>query len=183
MNYLLFPLGNAGQKFEQTRHNAGRFVYEKLKSFLDKNLQAEIEVFLPSCFMNESGKYLKEKIKNTNFKLENLIVLYDDKDLPLGEIRLAFDRGDGGHNGLKSIIQEIGSKNFWRIRLGIAPFGTGKGDLIPPHGPLVEKYVLARMTEDEEKILESESYLKRVSNFLEKVTLDPARVRKYDRHS
>jgi len=169
MNYLLFPLGNVGDKFEKTRHNAGRFVYQELKNILNENLKEKIEVFLPNCFMNDSGKYLKDKIKHTNFRPENIIVLYDDKDLPIGEIRLSFDSGDGGHNGIKSIIQEIGTKNFWRLRLGIAPFGTGKGNLIPPHGQVVQKYVLSDMTKYEKDILNNDLYLKKVSSFLEKI--------------
>lgn len=172
MKYLVFPLGNKGEKYEKTRHNAGKFVFglaknnPEIKNFLERG---ELSMFNPDCFMNESGIYLKEYLKNKNFDLENLIVIYDDKDLEIGDVRRAKDRGDGGHNGLKDIIENLGTKNFHRIRIGIAPKGTGKNDLIPPHGEIVQKYVLGKMTEEEIEILKSERLLERVTIFIEDI--------------
>jgi PTH1 family peptidyl-tRNA hydrolase len=162
MKYILFPLGNVGDKYENTRHNAGRFVYEKVKSKLEKNL----EVFIPKCFMNESGIYLKKEIRNKNIKTENIIVIYDDKDLEIGDVRVAINRGDGGHNGIKNIIHELGTKNFYRIRIGIAPKGTGSDGIIPPHGDLVQKYVLSNFTDYEKSILSDEKYLDKVCDMI-----------------
>ncbi len=171
MKFLLFPLGNFGEKYEYTRHNAGRFLFNKLKEnkllseFLN-NKENNLEVFIPDTFMNESGESLRNYIKNKNIKKENIIVIYDDKDLEIGEIRLAKDRGDGGHNGIKSIIENIGTKDFYRIRVGIAPIGTGKDGLIPPHGDIVQKYVLGNLTEEEKNILSSDQVLQKVSDFI-----------------
>ncbi len=174
MKFLLFPLGNFGEKYEHTRHNAGRFVYNKLKEkkllseFLD-NKENILEVFVPKTFMNESGESLKDYIKNKNIEKENVIIIYDDKDLEIGDIRIAKDRGDGGHNGIKSIIESLGTKDFFRIRIGIAPTGTGKDGLIPPHGDIVQKYVLGNLTEEEKNILSSEEVLNKVTNFIFKI--------------
>jgi PTH1 family peptidyl-tRNA hydrolase len=172
MKYTIFPLGNPGEKYEKTRHNTGRFVFSLAKKEKGiKNLLegGRIEIFTPDCFMNESGKYLKEYLKNKNIPKENIIVIYDDKDLEIGEIRKAKDRGDGGHNGLKNIIENLGTKDFYRIRIGIAPKGTGKNDLVPPHGEVVQKYVLGKMTKEEIEILSSEKILERVSIFIEEI--------------
>ena len=170
MKFLLFPLGNFGEKYEYTRHNAGRFVYNKLK---EKNLLSEfqnsLEVFIPRTFMNESGESLRDYLRNKNIQKENVIIVYDDKDLEIGDIRIAKDRGDGGHNGIKNIIETMGTKDFYRIRVGIAPAGTGKNGLIPPHGDIVQKYVLANFTEEEKNILSSAEALTKVVNFIFKV--------------
>ena len=91
MKYILFPLGNVGDKYENTRHNAGRFVYEKVKSKLENGFKNNLEVFIPKCFMNESGIYLKKEIRNKNIKTENIIVIYDDKDLEIGDVRVAIN--------------------------------------------------------------------------------------------
>ena len=170
MKFLLFPLGNFGEKYEYTRHNAGRFVYNKLT---EKNLLSEfqnfLEVFIPHTFMNESGESLRDYLKNKNLKKENVIIIYDDKDLEIGDIRIARDRGDGGHNGIKNIIETMGTKDFYRIRVGIAPVGTGKDGLIPPHGDIVQKYVLGNFTQEEKNILSSSEVLTKVSDFIFKI--------------
>lgn len=169
MKFLLFPLGNFGEKYEYTRHNAARFVLNKLK---EENLLKEfpdIEIFIPNTFMNESGESLKKFLKNKNLNTENIIIMYDDKDLEIGDIRIAKDRGDGGHNGLKNIIENLATTNFYRIRIGIAPIGTGKNGLIPPHGDIVQKYVLGNFTEEEKNILSSKEVLQKVSDFIFKI--------------
>lgn len=168
MKYLLFPLGNFGDKYEYTRHNAGRFVFEKISnsSIFDDFLKDNLEVFIPKCYMNESGKYLKKFLKNKPFEKENIIIIYDDKDLEIGDIRLSIDRGHGGHNGLKDIIENLNAKDFWRIRVGIAPKGTGKEGLIPPHGDVVQEYVLGNLSKGEKDTLSQDETLKKVILFL-----------------
>ncbi|MBP9766063.1 MAG: aminoacyl-tRNA hydrolase [Candidatus Pacebacteria bacterium] len=175
MNFLLFPLGNFGDKYKYTRHNAGRFVFDKLKEnkfldeFLIKEKDFKLDIFIPNTFMNESGQSLKEFIKNRNIKTENIIIIYDDKDLEIGDIRLVKDRGDGGHNGIKSIIESLCTKNFYRIRVGIAPAGTGKDGIAPPHGEIVQKYVLGNLSEEEKNILSNKEVLEKASNFIFKI--------------
>ncbi len=175
MKYLLFPLGNSGKKYELTRHNAGRLVFEYLKKDIEFNnllKDFDINIFIPDTFMNESGKALKDFLKNKNFAKENsknIIVMYDDKDLPIGDVRLSINKNDGGHNGLKDIIEKLNSKEFYRLRIGIAPKGTGKDGLIPPHGDVVQRYVLGNTREDEREILKSEKVLERIKIFLKEI--------------
>ena len=170
MKYILFPLGNHGEKYRSTRHNAGRFVVSKLQkeNLLDEfysDNRNDIEIFVPECYMNESGKYLKKYLQNKNIENKNIIVIYDDKDIEIGEVKVAINRGDGGHNGIKNIIEFLGDKDFWRIRVGIAPIGTGKDNIIPPHGDIVQKYVLGAFSQDEKDILSSKEYLNKIVNF------------------
>ena len=102
-------------------------------------------------------------------KRSHVVIIYDDKDLEIGDIRIARDRGDGGHNGIKNIIETMGTKDFYRIRVGIAPVGTGKDGLIPPHGDIVQKYVLGNFTQEEKNILSSSEVLTKVSDFIFKI--------------
>lgn len=140
--YTLVPLGNPGKQYERTRHNAGRIVCEQIK--LSEN---RIEVFIPKTFMNESGLAVYEYLKYHNDR--ELVVIYDDKDLPLGTIRISYDRGDGGHNGVKSIIESLGTTAFIRLRIGIGPKGMLEDPTSAPHGDEVQKYVLSNFTDEE----------------------------------
>lgn len=172
MKYLLFPLGNPGKKYELTRHNVGRLVLGYLKKDTEFNnilKDYDIDIFIPDTFMNESGKSVKDFLKNKNLPKENIIIMYDDKDLPIGDVRLSINKNDGGHNGLKDIIEKLNSKEFYRLRIGIAPKGTGKDGLIPPHGDVVQRYVLGNTREDEREILKSEKVLDRIKIFLKEI--------------
>ena len=146
MIYTLVPLGNPGKQYERTRHNAGRLICEQIK--LDEK---NVEVFIPKTFMNESGSAVYEYLKYHNDR--EIIVIYDDKDLPLGAIRISYDRGDGGHNGLKSIIQTLGTGAFIRIRIGVGPKEMIEDMSATPHGEDVQKYVLDDFSEEEMKEL------------------------------
>lgn len=138
--YLIVGLGNPGKTYERTRHNVGFIIldnlHEKLTEYgiskweLSKKFNAEIcgatinnqKIVLvkPMTFMNESG--IAVQLLSHFYKLtpQDIIVVHDDKDLPLGEIKIQTDRGDAGHNGIKSIIEHLGTKNFQRVRVGIA---------------------------------------------------------------
>ncbi len=175
MKYLIYALGNPGEKYSLTRHNAGRILINYLlednafSKFLKDN---QIEVFISKNeFMNDSGKTLKKFIKNKNFDLENLIVMYDDKDFPIGKVRLSNNKSAGGHNGLKDIIDSFGSKDFYRLRIGIAKEGTGVGGVIPPHGKVVRDYVLKNFTKGELKILESKEMKEKILFYLKDIIL------------
>lgn len=127
-------LGNPGKKYEGTRHNIGFMVIDELarrhQFTLDKSkfkndyaiqfIQGEKAMFVkPKSFMNLSGEAVRPLIDYYNIELENIIVLYDDLDLPTGKIRLRKQGGHGGHNGIRSLITHLGTKQFKRIRLGI----------------------------------------------------------------
>ena len=132
---LIVGLGNPEQKYLPTRHNVGFWVLDSLaqelskKFTLSKKYESELfeheyetklfHMMKPLSYINNSGKPIKKFIKNKDINPENILIIYDDLDLDVGIIRLKLDGGSGGHNGLNSIIEQIGSKNFWRLRVGI----------------------------------------------------------------
>jgi PTH1 family peptidyl-tRNA hydrolase len=112
-----------------------------------------VELLVPDTFMNESGRAVAEYFRYHEGR--ELIVMYDDKDLPLGKIRISHDRGDGGHNGVKSVIESLGTREFIRVRIGIAPADVDGKEIKPPHGEDVQEYVLGKFRpEEEEKLRE-----------------------------
>lgn len=140
MKYLIVGLGNIGEEYSDTRHNIGFAVADQLaeqgKSTFSPGRYGDMAktkyrartllVLKPSTYMNLSGKAIKYWMTKENIPIENLIVVVDDLALPLGTIRLKAKGGDGGHNGLISIITELGSANFARLRIGIgADFARG----------------------------------------------------------
>ncbi len=154
----IIGLGNPGEKYKTTRHNVGRIILniwqreEKLPSFKkNTNLNALTTkgdgfiLALPETFMNSSGKSVKKIIKKT----ENLWVIHDDIDLPLGTIRISKDKGSAGHNGVKSIIEEIKTKDFVRFRVGIKPLSH----IVSSEN--LANFVLKKFTKQELKSLEN----------------------------
>ena len=132
---LIVGLGNPGNEYEQTRHNAGfwfvdaiaRQYYASFKS--EKKFHGDVarisvngqEVWLlkPDTFMNRSGQAIQALANFYKIKLENILVAHDELDLDPGVARLKKDGGHGGHNGLRDTIEKMGGKNFFRLRLGI----------------------------------------------------------------
>ena len=158
--YYLFGLKNPGKDFEQTAHNIvgemmemfwhdnhgffqNRHEDKKRKRELAKGRLAETELvaIFSNSFMNNSGTCLSDVEQNDK---EQVMVIYDDIDLPFGEVKVSFNRGDGGHNGVKNIIKVLDTKQFIRIRVGVAPtdwFGNPK----KPKGKLaVSNYLTKR---------------------------------------
>lgn len=134
--YLIVGLGNPGEKYEISRHNAGFIVLQELSTnymlpIVHKEHKAKVGVGMiyghrsvlaqPQTFMNLSGESVKELMEAYKIPAERLIVVYDDVDLPLGRLRVRESGGAGGHNGMKSIIESIGTENFMRIRIGVGP--------------------------------------------------------------
>jgi len=149
MMYTLIPLGNPGDKYARTRHNVARVLLAMIKDDVMKI--PSLEIMIPSTFMNESGNSVREYLRYHEDR--EIIVMYDDKDLRYGSFRISHDRGDGGHNGLKSIIEALGKKDFVRIRIGIAPPDVDGKDVKAPHGEAVQGYVLGAIKEEEEVML------------------------------
>jgi PTH1 family peptidyl-tRNA hydrolase len=132
---LIVGLGNPEQKYMPTRHNVVFWVADSLSKKLSRDFtfhkkyesdlfEYEFESRLfhfmkPLSYINNSGVPIKKFIKNKNIEAENILIIYDDLDLAVGKVRLKQGGGSGGHNGLNSIIEQIGSKNFWRLRIGI----------------------------------------------------------------
>lgn len=164
---LIVGLGNPGEKYKHTRHNVGFMVLDKIQTLdndnirsfgVDHKFQSQVTQFgkdgekmilvKPETYMNLSGEAVK-KIKEY-YKVENkdIIVICDDLNLDLGKVRVRFGGSDGGHNGLKSIIDNMGN-DFWRIRVGI---GSNK-DITASDGQTIsmnaEDYVLGKFDESE----------------------------------
>lgn len=137
---LIVGLGNPGKRYEKTRHNVGFMVLDALHQMLklynisdwelSKKFNAHIagctrgskKIILakPTTFMNHSGHAVGLIAQYYKIPASHIIVIHDDKDIPLGEVKLQTNRGHAGHNGIKSIIECIGTKEFVRYRIGIA---------------------------------------------------------------
>ncbi len=131
----LIGLGNPGKKYSKSRHNIGFLLLENLSKkynsdFLLKDKiksscsefkinDSTYRLFLPNTFMNNSGEAVRAIVDWYKINLDQLFVIVDDKDLPLGKIRFRKKGSSGGHNGLKSIIEKLQTQNFNRIRIGI----------------------------------------------------------------
>jgi PTH1 family peptidyl-tRNA hydrolase len=157
---LIAGLGNPGPKYAANRHNVGFRCVERLGIALgltfDKD-QKQARVALgdfdgrrvvlakPQTFMNESGRAIVPLTRFYKVQLECLLVVYDDLDLPLGTVRLRPEGGSGGHKGIRSIIEHLGTRDFPRLRIGI---GRPPGRMDPA------AYVLQDFSADEESLLE-----------------------------
>jgi len=112
---FIVGLGNPSSKYSHTRHNAGKIFTTWLANL--KNSPVNIKILTLNSFMNKSGPALKKALKF--HPVNTLIVAHDDLDLPLGKFKLQLSKGPKDHNGLNSIYQTLGTKNFWHLRLGI----------------------------------------------------------------
>lgn len=156
---LIVGLGNPGKEYSETRHNIGYLFVEEIVSYynqqfkLDKKLRSEIVrikindedyIFLkPITFMNLSGEAVILAMKYYNVDIDNLIIVHDDLDLPVGKIRIRPQGGSGGHNGIKSIIQHLKTQDFKRIRIGI---DKGKYEVVD--------YVLGKFSKRDQDIID-----------------------------
>ena len=180
MSYIIAGLGNPGEEYENTRHNTGRIVldfiakqYDAVFEFSKKSeaqvadtkiTKEKVTLIEPETFMNLSGKSISYFIKNPK-QAEKLIVIYDDFSLPLGKIRISYNRSSGGHNGVESIIQAIKTEAFTRIRIGTAKENAkGHAKLINGEDK-IEKFILGKFKDEELKELKKVS--KRVMEAIE----------------
>lgn len=148
-NYIVVGLGNPGDEYVETRHNMGRMVLDAL---VKKNGWAEFAfnkklnsletsgkvgknkavLLKPETFMNKSGEAVKPLVKSKK-AAETLVVVHDDLDLPLGKIKISFNKSSGGHRGVESIIKAVKTEGFIRLRLGISGETAG-GKIKKPQG-------------------------------------------------
>lgn len=135
--YIIIGLGNPGEKYANTRHNAGKMFVQWMK----KVQEGEIELVQTDCFMNESGGFVARVARN-----KSPIIAHDDLDLPLGQFKIQFAKGPEGHKGLLSIYQALGTKNFWHIRIGV--------DTRPDHSISGDDFVLQPFKREEREVLE-----------------------------
>jgi len=157
--FLIVGLGNPGKDFAATRHNTGFKVIEKLSKICEISIERygckakygvgmyeDIEIALaqPQTFVNLSGQSVKALLEYFEITPSQLLVIHDDLDLPLGEIRLKKFGGSGGHNGLESIIRNLGTNKYARVRIGIGR---------PPRKQDPAKFVLSAFTKKEKEII------------------------------
>lgn len=169
--FYVVGLGNPGEKYLHTRHNIGFLVLDELVSRFDlpepishtkssgkisEGLigNIEVELLYPETFMNNSGVAVKKVVPKE--EVANLIVVYDDVALPLGEVKVSFGRGDGGHNGIKSIAENLGTKDFIRVRVGVAPISFWTGKIKKVNGGDMAKFVLGNFGRSEADMVKKE---------------------------
>ena len=176
MKYCIVGLGNPGEKYTSTRHNAGFLLLDEIREiwdFPEFSLQKKCNALLsqgrhhensillakPLTFMNLSGESVSSLLHYYDIPPENLIILHDDKDFDLGEIRVASDSSSAGHNGVQNIFDHLKTKSVQRIRIGIGP----KLEEIP-----TDAFVLSPFSKEELQTLLSlkESVSKEVEKFL-----------------
>jgi len=157
---LIVGLGNPGKKYEKTRHNIGFLVIDELASrhgftldrtkfkgdYAVEHISGEKVIFLkPQTYMNLSGNAVRPLMDYYGAAPEDVLVIYDDLDLPTGKIRLRAKGGHGGHNGMRSLIEHLGTKEFNRIR-----FGVGR----PQNAQPVVDYVLNDFAKSEQETVQ-----------------------------
>lgn len=156
--YLIVGLGNPGLKYRKTPHNAGFMALDELAvqqkvRFSKSAFEAQAaELFLggekvlllkPQTFMNLSGRSVAAAARYYNIPPEHIVVVYDDKDMALGKLRIRAKGSAGSHNGMKSVIECLGTEEFPRVR-----FGIGK----PPEGMRLMDYVLHHLSREEQRL-------------------------------
>lgn len=164
---IIVGLGNPGEKYEKTRHNCGKFYLDKIRNawsekdytegknslWLETKVSKE-KVFLifPSEMMNNSGASLKKTLASLKLKPKpnDILVINDDLDIELGKFKMSFAKSSAGHKGVESVIKNIKSEKFWRLRIGIAPKKK------PDHKKILD-LLLKRFKPEEEKTLNKNS--------------------------
>lgn len=160
---LIVGLGNPGKKFAFTIHNAGFLLVEKLaetysivfkreenfNAFLGRGKIEEEKILIakPLTYMNNSGIAVKALVTELKINLTDLIIVHDDVNLPLGILRIRVGGGDGGHKGIRSIIENLCNKEFIRLRLGVG---------FPALGESLTDYVLSEFSPDKFRIFQEE---------------------------
>ncbi len=159
--HLIVGLGNPGPEYENTRHNIGcqtvdnwcRSLGVRLsgRSFQSKSTRLDFQgkkvlVLCPLTFMNRSGQAVRAGADYYDIDVENILVIHDDLDLPVGRLKVAMNSGAGGHKGVRSIIDHLGTTQFGRIKIGIGR---------PQYGEDIESYVLSPFYKAERDIVEN----------------------------
>ncbi len=188
MAWVIVGLGNPGEEYQGTRHNTGRMALEHFASQMkfgdwreDKKSKAHIAsgmlgpaaagrgktavvLVAPDTFMNKSGAAVMKFVKSQK-AAERMVVIYDDLDLPIGGLKLSFNRGSGGHRGVESIMRAVKTKKFTRVRVGVSPETPG-GKLKKPQGEKeVVSFILSKFKPAE--LVELKKVFKKVADALE----------------
>lgn len=172
---MIVGLGNPGTKYSGTRHNVGFLVLDQLAdeagvSFKDSKWQAQLiktrlwskDVLLvkPMTFMNLSGQSVRAITSYFQVVPEDIVVIHDELDLEAGRLKMVYDRGAGGHNGIKSIIEHLGTRKFVRFRVGIGrPHGQ-----VPPASFVLSKFAETELAEVKQVFSDIVKGLELISN-------------------
>ncbi len=163
--FLIVGLGNPGSQYDGTRHNVGYMAVDELarkfnfslgtdkwesKSTRERLWGNNICFVKPMTYMNLSGRAIAKFVGFYKLPLERIIVVHDDLDMKIGRLKLVKGGGPGGHNGIRSLIQSLGTRDFYRLKIGIGRPGQGH---VHPDFP-VEKYVLTQFDSDDLQIVE-----------------------------
>ncbi len=163
--FIIVGLGNPGEEYTNTRHNVGRIVLAliakkndfsdwkediKLKALVSKGTLGgkKVQFIFPNNFMNNSGTSVSPLITSPK-DFEQLVVVYDDLDIAVGDMKISYDRSSGGHNGLESVIKRVKSQKFARIRVGICPV-TPSGKMKRPLAGASKDFLLKDFREVEQ---------------------------------
>lgn len=163
---LVIGLGNPGQKYEQTRHNIGFLVMDRMADIHGAQMVNHLKwrahvarvpgsgtiLMKPQTFMNESGQSVGAAMRFYKWQPEQILVVYDDVSLPFGSLRFRMAGSAGGHNGIKSIISHLGSDQFPRLKLGI---GNAMQEQKQKAGGSLTGHVLGKFSTDEQNELEN----------------------------
>ena len=141
---LIIGLGNPGLGFQDTRHNAGFLVVDKLQK---TKTPKDFILRKSDVFMNQSGSFVKKLTDQYKLDLQNLYIVHDDLDIPLGSFKIQLGRGPKDHNGLKSIDDELGTNAYWHVRVGVDNRDSD-------NRTAGEDYVLQNFTDEERQILD-----------------------------
>src|SRR3989344_2669205 len=151
---LIVGLGNPGEKYKNNRHNSGFIIIDRIASEsggvwnFESRFNAEVcklnntLLIKPHTFVNNSGEAVSQIVNFYRIDLNDLTVIHDDVDMEFGAVRLKKGMGSGGHHGVENIIEKLGTKEFWRLKIGV-----GRPD--PPLAYDVEDWVLTDFTPDE----------------------------------
>lgn len=121
---LLIGLGNPGEKYKNNRHNIGHMMIDYIgqvqsSKFKIQNDNSKFKILKTDCFMNLSGSFVKKALSTSHLTPNNLVIIHDDLDIPLGKFKIQRRAGPQLHNGINSIEKALGTKDFWRVRIGV----------------------------------------------------------------
>ena len=170
--FLIVGLGNPGSKYDGTRHNVGFMMLDRLAGendmiFTDSRWKAKVAkghafgcpvvLLKPETFMNLSGMAVRQAADFYKLPAENIMVIHDDLDIELGRLKIVANGGDGGHKGIRSTIEHLGTKKFPRLKIGVGR---------PPAPVLPDKYVLGRFQDHEKEVI-----MRKISEVFEAVRI------------
>ncbi len=149
---IIFGLGNPEERYQGTYHNLGLQALRRFETLQDEKPWSGLRLVSSTVSMNESGTSVRKLLSEHGIKPEQLLVIHDDSDLMIGKVKLSFGQNPAGHKGVESIIHALGTKDFWRLRVGFrkkeeVENGRGRAK--------ASELVLKKISRDDQAILET----------------------------